>query len=45
MKTERLRWLKSIVDNLKTKPKNFRKYNSKFKKNDLVVTQFRIGEK
>jgi hypothetical protein len=44
IKTDRLRWLKSINVKLKTKPKDFWKYVSKFKKNDHVVTQFKIGE-
>jgi hypothetical protein len=44
IKTDRLRWLKSVCDNLKTKPKNFWKYVSKFKKNDHVVTHLQIGE-
>jgi hypothetical protein len=35
------RWLKSIVDNLKTRPKDVRKYVSKFKENDHVVTPFK----
>jgi hypothetical protein len=44
IKTGKLRWLKSIDDNLKTKPKGFWKYISKFKKNYHVSTQLKIGE-
>jgi hypothetical protein len=36
--------LKSINDNLKTKPNDFWKYVSKFKKNDHVVTQLKMDE-
>jgi hypothetical protein len=43
VKTNRLPGTQSIDDNLKTKPKDFRKYVSKFKKNDHV-TQLKIGE-
>jgi hypothetical protein len=44
IKKGRLCWLKSIDDNLKTKPKDFGKYASKFKKNDHVVTQLKVSE-
>jgi hypothetical protein len=44
IKIDRHRWLKSIDDSLRTKPKDFWKYVSKFMKNDHVVTQLRIGE-
>jgi hypothetical protein len=40
----RLLWLKSVDDSLKTKPTDFWKYVSKFKKIDHVVTQLKIGE-
>jgi hypothetical protein len=39
IKTDRLRWLKSVDDNLKAKPKDFWKYVSKFKKNYHVFAQ------
>jgi hypothetical protein len=44
MKTDKLRWLKFIDDNLTTKPKRFWKYILKLKKNNHVVTQIKIGE-
>jgi hypothetical protein len=40
MKTDRLHWLKSVDDSMKTKHKKL----EKLQKNDNVVTQFRIGE-
>jgi hypothetical protein len=43
-KTDRLLWLKSIDDNVKTKPKEFWKYVFEFKKNDHI-TELRIDEK
>jgi hypothetical protein len=36
--------LKSIDDNLRTQPKDYWKYISKFKDNYHSVTQFKIGE-
>jgi hypothetical protein len=33
-----------VDDNLKTKPKDFWKYVSKFKKNEHVVNQLKIGQ-
>jgi hypothetical protein len=35
----RLAWLKTIDDNLRTQPKHFWKYISKFKSNEQSVTQ------
>jgi hypothetical protein len=43
IKTDKLRWLKSIDDSLKTKPKDFWKYVSKLKKINHV-TQLKIGK-
>jgi hypothetical protein len=44
IKTDRLLWLKSVDDSLKTKPKDFWKHVSKLKKIDHVVTQVKIGK-
>jgi hypothetical protein len=44
IKTDKLHWLKSSDDNLKTKHTNFWKYVSKFKNSEHVVTQHKIGE-
>jgi hypothetical protein len=44
IKTDGLHWLKSMDDSRKTQPKDFWKYVSKFKNNDHVVTQLKIGE-
>jgi hypothetical protein len=44
IKSYRLYWLKSVDDNLKTKPKDLWKYISEFRTNDHVVTQLKIGE-
>jgi hypothetical protein len=35
IKTDRLLWVQSVEDNLKTSPKDFWKYVSRFKKNEL----------
>jgi hypothetical protein len=40
-----LDWLKTIDNNLRTQPKHFWKYISKFKRNDQSVTQIKIGNK
>jgi hypothetical protein len=40
-----LAWLTYIDENLKTQPKHFWKYISKFKKNDHAVTQLDLGTK
>jgi hypothetical protein len=45
IKADRLAWLTYIDENLKTQPKHFRKYISKFKKNDQAVTQLELGTK
>jgi hypothetical protein len=45
IKAERLAWLTYIDENLKTQPKHFWKYISKFKKNDQAVTQLELGTK
>jgi hypothetical protein len=37
-------WLKSTVDNLKTKLKDAWKYACNFKENEHVVTELKIGE-
>jgi hypothetical protein len=44
IKTNRLRWLKSVDDSLETKPEGFWKHVSEFKKNDHVFTLLKIGE-
>jgi hypothetical protein len=38
-----LDWLKAVDNNLRTQPKHFWKYISKFKRNDQSVTQIEIG--
>jgi hypothetical protein len=43
-KRDRLHWLKTVDDNLKSKPKDFWRRVFKFKKNYHVVTQLKIGE-
>jgi hypothetical protein len=45
IKADRLAWLTYIEENLKTRPKHFWKYISKFKKNDPAVTQLELGTK
>jgi hypothetical protein len=40
-----LDWLKTIDNNLRTQPKHFWKYISKFKRNDQSVTQIEVGSK
>jgi hypothetical protein len=40
-----LDWLKTIDNNLRTQPKHFWKYISKFKGNDQSVIQIEIGNK
>jgi hypothetical protein len=42
IKTDRLLWLKSVEDNLKTKPRDLWKYVSEIKKNGQVFTQLKI---
>jgi hypothetical protein len=44
IETDRLVWLKTI-DNLRTQPKYFWKYISKFKRNDQSVIQIGIGNR
>jgi hypothetical protein len=44
-KADRLAWLTYIDENLKTQPKHFWKYISKFKKNDQAVTHLELGTK
>jgi hypothetical protein len=45
IKADRLASLSYIDENLKTQPKHFRKFISKFKKNDQAVTQLELGTK
>jgi hypothetical protein len=42
---DRLDWLKTIDNGLRTQPKHFWKYISKFKRNDQSVTKIQIGNK
>jgi hypothetical protein len=44
LKTDRLRWLKSVDNTLRTQPKQFWKYLSKFKNNYHTVTQIKSGD-
>jgi hypothetical protein len=45
IKADRLAWLTHIDKNLKTEPKHFWKYISKFKKNDQAVSQLEVETK
>jgi hypothetical protein len=44
IKADRFDWLKTIDNNLKTQPKHFWKYISKFKKNDQSAAQIEVGD-